>query len=227
MSLGTDNSTSTMGCGADCDDEDVSPFLQNRFSMLRQDIQRFGQLGTDPPLVTSKPTLQAFPQPQLFEMCFHAKRDAGWGKRSSTSLQRASKCDGLKLQKETPTGIQVTGCCPTHADWCGGCEEEKEGGGACKSCAGGFVLEDGYCIRHNLFKSVGTLACRFMPDLSRRPPPTPQDFGCISFLSKLSREICQKVDVAWFEKLQRLWWTAWKLRCSCVSWGEVAGSWAS
>ena len=60
-----------------------------------------------------------------------------------------------------------------------------------------------------------------IPDASRRPPPTPQDFGCISFLSKLSREICQKVDVVWFEKLQSLWWSS-QLG---DSWGEVAGSW--
>ena len=32
-------------------------------------------------------------------------------------------------------------------------------------------------------------------DASRRPAPTPQDFGRVSFLWGLSREICQKVDV--------------------------------
>ena len=31
-----------------------------------------------------------------------------------------------------------------------------------------------------------------IPDASRRPPPTPQDFGCISFVWGLSREICQR-----------------------------------
>ena len=44
-----------------------------------------------------------------------------------------------------------------------------------------------------------------IPDASRRQPPTPQDFGCISFVWGLSRQICQKVDVVWFEKLQSLW----------------------
>ena len=45
----------------------------------------------------------------------------------------------------------------------------------------------------------------FIPDASRRQPPIPQDFGCISFVCGLSREMCQKVDVVWFEKLQSLW----------------------
>ena len=44
-----------------------------------------------------------------------------------------------------------------------------------------------------------------IPDASRRPQCTPQDFGCISCLWGLSREIGQKVDVVWFEKLQSLW----------------------
>ena len=48
----------------------------------------------------------------------------------------------------------------------------------------------------------------FIPDASRRQPPTPPDFGCISFVWGLSREICQKVDVVWLEKLQSLWWSS-------------------
>ena len=43
-----------------------------------------------------------------------------------------------------------------------------------------------------------------IPDASRRPPLTPQDFGCISFFWGLSREICQKVDVVWFEQTAEL-----------------------
>ena len=46
---------------------------------------------------------------------------------------------------------------------------------------------------------------RYIPDASRRPSPTPQDFGCISFLWGLPKEMCQKVDVVWFEKLHTLW----------------------
>ena len=49
---------------------------------------------------------------------------------------------------------------------------------------------------------------KFIPDASRRLPPTLQDFGLISFLWGLSRVVCQKVDVVWFEKLQRLWWSS-------------------
>ena len=49
---------------------------------------------------------------------------------------------------------------------------------------------------------LGVLGQGIIPDASRRPPPTPQ---CISFVWGLSRVICQKVDVVWFEKLQRLW----------------------
>ena len=47
-----------------------------------------------------------------------------------------------------------------------------------------------------------------IPDTSRRRPPTPQDFGCISFVWGSSREISQKVDVVWFPKLQSLWWSS-------------------
>ena len=47
-----------------------------------------------------------------------------------------------------------------------------------------------------------------IPDASRWQPPTPQDFGCISFVWGLSREICQKADVVWFENLQSLWWSS-------------------
>ena len=33
----------------------------------------------------------------------------------------------------------------------------------------------------------------FIPDASRRQPPSPQDFGCISFVWGLSREISEPV----------------------------------
>lgn len=62
----------------------------------------------------------------------------------------------ITLQTETATGIEVNGCCPRTSTWCGGCEEQDGTQEACKSCQGGYVLEDGHCIRRalpNVFKT--------------------------------------------------------------------------
>ena len=77
--------------------------------------------------------------------------------------------------------------------------------------AGGLLREgktSGMAMGQNLVGTIPGMINRLrwsIPDASRRPPPTPQDFGCITFLWGLSREICQKVDVVWVEKLQSLW----------------------
>ena len=60
---------------------------------------------------------------------------------------------------------------------------------------------------------------KIIPDTSRRQPPTPQDFGCISFVWGLSREICQKVDVVWFQNCRA---------CGeVVSWETPPSSWVA
>ena len=136
-----------------CSDSDAAPLLQSHLAALKSMKQKqTAFLPSEEVYRTEDNGANASIAPRkimhtYFEACSKSTAMSTLEQNSSVHVQAPSSCDGIQLQKETSTKIIPTDCCSTDSTWCGGCEERDGTKEACKSCQGGYVLEDGHCVR--------------------------------------------------------------------------------
>ena len=140
-----------------CSDSDAAPLLQSPLAALKRKQAAFFPEESEEVYQRTEDNVSVAPSDfahAYFQACSKSTFVSALEQNDSVHVQAASSCDGIQLQKETSTKIIPTDCCSTASTWCGGCEEQDGTKEACKSCQGGYVLEDGHCVRCAISSSL-------------------------------------------------------------------------